>query len=421
MHARQFAQLFLVPFFIGVFAYTSAHILHAQTADSANDTGNLKEQVDQLDQDIKARRSRVKELQGLIGKYKDRIDAQELKQTSLENEVLLLDNRVTSKQLSIEETKMELDALRLEIQQLEKSIAEQTSRINKQKDFVSELVRRINRDDRIPAYEILLTKPNLSSFFDQLENTKRLGRDLTTALEKVKTTRLTLEINKQERDTKSKDLEAQKKKLKKEELALEAERNFKLSLAHETKNKQEEFQRVLYELQQQQQGTASDISSLEIKLKDKLNSIDDALAHGDALLSWPVDPSRGITAKFHDPTYPFRNLFQHPGTDVRAYVGTTIKSAAGGYVAWNKQGRLYGNYVMVVHPGNLATVYAHLSKFIAKPDTYIERGDALGLTGGMPGQAGAGLSTGPHLHFEVRQNGIPVDPENFLPSVSSEE
>ena len=132
------------------------------------------------------------------------------------------------------------------------------------------------------------------------------------------------------------------------------------------------------------------------------------------MLNWPVDPSRGITATFHDPTYPFKNLFQHPGVDVRASVGTTVKSAAGGYVAWNKTGRMYGNYLMVVHPGNIATVYAHLSRFIAKPDTYVERGDALGLSGGMPGQPGAGLSTGPHLHFETRVFGIPVNPRAFL-------
>ncbi|MBU1630090.1 M23 family metallopeptidase, partial [Patescibacteria group bacterium] len=90
--------------------------------------------------------------------------------------------------------------------------------------------------------------------------------------------------------------------------------------------------------------------------------------------------------------------------------------AAGGYVAWNKTGRMYGNYTMIVHPGGIATIYAHLSKFIAKPDTYVERGDVIGLSGGRPGDPGAGLSTGPHLHFEVRQDGIPVNAENFLPS-----
>ncbi len=419
MRLARLATFFIIPVcIISVLGSITAHSLHAQeSGDSAAEPKMLKADVETLDKEIKDKRSRVSELRSLIDKYRDRIDQQEKQQSTLENEVLILDNRIISKQLSIEQAKTELEALRLEIQSLEANITVQTSRISRQKEFAAELIRRIHSAEQMPIHEILLTKPNLSSFFDRLEENKRLGNDLADALQRVKTIRETLELQKKQRDAKRVAIETEKKRLAKEELQLEAERNFKASLASETKNKQSEFERVIYELQQQQQGTASDIASLEDKLKDKLDSVDEALARGDVLLNWPVDPSRGITATFHDPTYPFRNMFEHPGTDVRAAVGTPIKSAAGGYVAWNKLGRMYGNYTMVVHPGNIATVYAHLSKFTAKPDTYVDRGDQVGLSGGRPGDPGAGLSTGPHLHFEVRKNGIPVDPENYLPSV----
>lgn len=288
-------------------------------------------------------------------------------------------------------------------------------------DFAAELLRRIHQMDDVSPLEVLLTKRSLSAFFDRLNEMKRLENDLTDALERVKNVKKILEDTKKKRDDKRVALEAERKRFKKEQLALEAERNFKTSLASETKLKQSEFERALYEIREQQQAASDEISTIESKLKDKLDSIDEALARGDVLLNWPVDPSRGITATFHDPTYPFRHLFEHPGVDVRAYVGTHVKAAAGGYVAWNKKGRLYGNYVMVVHPGNVATVYAHLSRFVAKPDSYVDRGQTIGESGGMPGSPGAGLSTGPHLHFEVRQNGIPVNPENYLPSVSGDD
>lgn len=72
---------------------------------------------------------------------------------------------------------------------------------------------------------------------------------------------------------------------------------------------------------------------------------------------------------------------------------------------------------MIIHPGGVATVYAHLRGFNVQGDTYVERGDVIGFSGGRPGDRGAGLSTGPHLHFEVRQNGIPTNPRQFLPSL----
>jgi murein DD-endopeptidase MepM/ murein hydrolase activator NlpD len=213
----------------------------------------------------------------------------------------------------------------------------------------------------------------------------------------------------------------EQKQMKKERLALEGERNFKTSLVNETQQHQEEFERVLYELRQQQQSTNEDVSSLEDRLQETLDRVDAALARGDVLLNWPVEAQRGVSAHFHDPSYPFRHLFEHPGTDIPTSVGTPVKAAAGGYVAWRKTGKMYGNYMMIIHPGGIATVYAHLSKFIAKTDTYVDRGEVIALSGGRPGDEGAGLSTGAHLHFEVRENGIPVDAENFLPQVAFEE
>lgn len=406
-----------LPFFVAMLALSVCiHPLNT-SADTINGT-DLKSQVDQLNQQIKNKRGKVSELDSLISGYKEKIAQQEAQAASLSNEILILDNRVVKINLDVDRTKAEIDALNLEISSLTMQIDAESKHIDTQKSFASDLLRRIQEMDDTSPIEVLLSKKSLSAFFDRLNEIKKLEGDLVDALDKVKADKVVLEANKKERDDKKLALIDQQTKLKTDALQAEAEKNMKLSLATQTQNKQSEFENALSELRAQQQQAADEISSVETKLKDKLDSVDQALARGDVLLNWPLDATNGITVtcKFHDPTYPFRNLFEHPGVDLRASVGTSVKSAAGGYVAWNKQGRLYGNYMMVIHPGNIATVYAHLTKFIAKPDTYVERGQEIGRSGGMPGQAGAGLSTGPHLHFEVRQNGIPVDPQNFLPS-----
>ena len=100
----------------------------------------------------------------------------------------------------------------------------------------------------------------------------------------------------------------------------------------------------------------------------------------------------------------------HSGIDMAAPAGTAVHAAAGGRarVAWNPGG--YGLYVIVDHGGGIATLYAHLES------AALLDGDAVG-PGGEVGRVGStGLSTGPHLHFEVRRDGRPVDPTPWLPA-----
>lgn len=381
---------------------------------AASEAKILADQTQELNQDLNNKRSKVQELEGLINSYREKIKNQESQELTLGNQILLLDNRIREQELNLEATKAQIEVLSVELDLLNGNIKGEEETIHLQKELISDLVRRLRQADDVNALQIFLSKPSLSSYFDRIEELKSLEGDLGQTLERVKSDKIVLEVDKASRESKLKELESRKNKIKEDTIRLEMEKNSKISLLAETQNKQAEFDRVVSELRQQNEATTDEIADIEKSLKDKLDQIDRALASGQTLLLWPV-PVRKITVYFHDPTYPFKYLFQHPGIDLRAEVGTPIKAAAGGYVAWTKTGKSYGNYVMIVHPGNLATVYAHLTKFKVKAGTYVERGDVIGYTGGMPGMQGAGLSTGPHLHFEVRQDGIPVDPMGFLP------
>ena len=94
----------------------------------------------------------------------------------------------------------------------------------------------------------------------------------------------------------------------------------------------------------------------------------------------------------------------HAGLDIGASWGSPIVAAADGQVAAAGWAGGYGREVRIAHAGGLMTLYGHMSEIVAQPGSYVRAGQLIGYVGS------SGLSTGPHVHFEVRQNGTPVNP-----------
>ncbi len=135
-------------------------------------------------------------------------------------------------------------------------------------------------------------------------------------------------------------------------------------------------------------------------------------------LDWPVTPERGLTAYFHDTGY--QSLFgvDHYALDIRANHGSPIYAPADGIVfsvVFDKTSTKYA-YIMIAHRKGVMTLYGHISEPNVKVGDFVKRSDVIGLSGATPHTIGAGFrTTGPHLHFEVWQDGARVDPLKYLP------
>jgi murein DD-endopeptidase MepM/ murein hydrolase activator NlpD len=124
---------------------------------------------------------------------------------------------------------------------------------------------------------------------------------------------------------------------------------------------------------------------------------------GGGLFSWPVTGT--ITSPFGWRSNPFGGAPEfHQGLDIAAPTGTTVTAAASGTVIMAQWYGGYGNYILIDHGGGYSTGYGHLSAIYVSDGQKVERGQAIGAVGST------GESTGPHLHFEVRIDGKPVDP-----------
>ncbi|MBN2104798.1 peptidoglycan DD-metalloendopeptidase family protein [bacterium] len=124
-------------------------------------------------------------------------------------------------------------------------------------------------------------------------------------------------------------------------------------------------------------------------------------------------PDQKIVLTFGPALHPFNKKdYHHNGVDISGRIGTPILAAANGYICiandpvMLKKG--FGHHVMIQHKQGFQTLYAHMDTVLVRYGQVIKQGDCIGTVGNT------GLSTGPHLHFELHLNGEPVNPEKYL-------
>ncbi len=406
----QNAVLFFVA--IGVFIFG---ILLVSRAIFAEENTAIGDEILNITDDINAKKDEAAKLKKQSAEYERTIELRRKEAVSLENELAILQNQIEKTQIDIEATGADIEATGLEIKKTEDEIRVKEEDVAQKKEILSEYLRQIDQSDRVDYLRVLLMNDSFSEFFEQIQYLKGVQEELRGVLKDVIALKDQLEEKKKKLVRENNDLEKLKISLENKQGELKERGIFKESLLDQTRNSEVKYQQLLSQLRREQQSVEGEISSLEERVRAKLKETDAQFSDtGEVLLSWPV-PFKGITAYFHDPSYPFRNIFEHPAVDLRASQGTPIKAAAPGYVAKAKNAGMGYSYIMLIHSGGISTVYGHVSRISVSNDQYVARGDIIGYSGGAPGTPGAGpFTTGSHLHFETRLNGIPVNPLDYL-------
>ena len=372
--------------------------------------------VRDLNSQIQAAKDRVKKVQKQQEVYTEAILKKQAEKATLANQLSILENRLAQAALDIERTRTEIDRTNLEIKKVNLEIEQKDEEITRQKDHLGSVIRLMQRQDDKSTLEIFLLNGTLNEFLNQIKYLEDINKEISRSLDELKKFKAELEARQKELKGKNQELTSLKNELENKKFVLATDQQNKTYILDQTRSSEKEYQRLLNLARAEQQQAQADIVNLEKAVRAKIQKISgQELQFNDAGFIWPVAKNM-IMATFHDPEYPFRYIFEHPAVDIRAAQGSSVRAAASGYVAIAKDAGKGYSYIMIVHGDGLATVYGHVSRIFVAPDEYVVQGQAIALSGGTPGTNGAGrLTTGPHLHFEVRLNGLPVDPQEYLP------
>lgn len=146
----------------------------------------------------------------------------------------------------------------------------------------------------------------------------------------------------------------------------------------------------------------------EVRQQDLLRALRE---NRDALASMPsIWPVVGfISSNFGGRSSPFGGGGQfHKGLDISNRMGTPVLAPAQGAVILAARDGAYGNSVEINHGGGIVTKYGHMQRWAVQPGQWVKRGEIIGYIGM------SGRTTGPHLHYEVRLNGVPVNPMRYI-------
>lgn len=371
--------------------------------------------ADELQDQINAKKTEVKQLQGKIDTYNQAIIAKQKDISTLKGQLDLIQTRIDRTNLEIKSANLQIDTTNAELKILGLGITNKEIDITKRREWIASLLRALQRNDAVDYMQGVVGGQSISDVISHSQNIADMQKNLVSALSELETAKKDLEVKKTEQEKKKASLVNLKNQLSSKQFALEGDKGRKSTLLSETKSSEKKFQSLLADLKAQSRKTESEIYSLEEAMRAKLSKEGKLKSLGDFSVMWPV-PSQIVTARFHDKDYPFRNVFEHPGTDIRAPQGTSVKAASTGYVGQARNAGMGYSYILLIHQNGYSTLYGHISKILVKQGDLVQQGQVIGLSGGTPGTPGAGpFVTGAHLHFEIRKDGIPVNAENYLP------
>ena len=376
------------------------------------------QEINDLNQKIADSKKQIDALKVRQQEYQNQISAKQKDKANLNNQISIIDNSLAKNQLAIESANLEIDKTMLEIKKTEVDSANLDDSIEKQKDHIATLLRLVYKQDQVSALEMLLLNDSLTEFLNQAKYLQDANNEILSSVDKLKQDKEQIDQNRKTLEEQNTQLASLKTQLdtKKDNLSYDQEN--KSYLLEVTKSSEKEYQALLQKAKREQLQAEAEVAGIEQLIRQRMSEKDkNLLNNGNNTIAWPV-PKNVIVTQFHDPEYPYRNIIgEHPAVDIRAKQGTVLTAAADGYVAKVKfDGSKNYSYIMIIHGDGLATVYGHVSAVYVATDQYVTQGQAIGRSGGMPGGIGSGpFTTGPHLHFEVRLNGLPVDPEKYLP------
>ncbi len=328
--------------------------------------------------------------------------AQEQK-NSLQRELQQLQSNINQLDLNIQADQLTGQKLSLEIESLNYDIRDIQFTVSDKTKAIGQLLRELQKSSSKDVLTIFLSNSSLADSVLETQSLRNVRSQLAIDIENLNSLEKQMSGKLSDVSSKKSEIQTHQKNLANRKLIVEDQKEDRKVILTETKSKEAVYAKQVDELKAQQETMSDEIAKIEEQLR---LSFDISLLplKRPGVFAWPIQMTnaggRGqITQHYGEVSKLYRGR-PHNGLDIGAPVGTPVMAAEDGVVIAvdnNDRSRTskyqYGKYILIKHPNNLATLYAHLSSQAVQKGAQVKRGDVIGYVGAT------GYATGPHLHF----------------------
>lgn len=359
----------------------------AQQQVPATDVNGLQQQqqqVKQQQQQVKQQRDYLKNLE-----------------KSASDDLSGLQKRLKSTQASLETQEAALQTAKAVLSKLEIALVQTETIYSKQQRSMVTRLQFLQRQRDRQGLAILLKSTNLNELLDRRYQLKRLYDADRKSLSILQKQTDTLALNRLDVETQKNQISLIMQQLLAQRSETQAQSNYQKEFISHLKTNRQALESAISQLEKDSTSISQLIRQRSIGDRNGI------IITGNGAISLPVDGD--ITSGFGYRMHPILGYQKfHSGLDFGADSGTTIRAGAAGVVIFADWYGGYGNTVIVDHGGGITTLYGHTEGFYISSGQSVQKGQPIAAVGST------GLSTGPHLHFEVRKDGEPIDPAQFL-------
>lgn len=358
----------------------------------AQDLGDLQSKKNELQEQINQSNEQIEDIKIELTENLEQLNNLNLKISTYEQEVSSLEE-------NLERISKEIDDVTEKLNVIEETY-------NIQRDVLQNRLVALYEAGDIYYLDVLLKSNTISDFISNYYLIGEIAKYDNELLESIERQKTQIEEIKQSLTERKESLETIKKNKEKTTISLENSKIIRNSYISKLTNDEKAMQEKIDKCQ-------AELNSIDsaITLLTTLN-IGEGYVGGE--FGWPAPGYSTITSKFGMRIHPILKIARgHTGTDIAMPTGAYIVASNDGVVIKSEYSTTgYGNMIIIDHGGGITTLYGHGSERIAQIGQTVKKGDLIMKAGST------GWSTGPHLHFEVRINGTPMDAMEFLSNQS---